>query len=233
MFHDDCLTEDRKWVGEFCQRYQEEGFTQPFFCQSRSDIIVTQEDMVRSMAEAGLRGYFIGFESGNQRILNFLRKGTHLPGTWRPRGSAASTAWPSGRTICSAFRRRRREEVMDTVNMIREIDPDYYSPAFLHPTPRHRSVRLLHRARPEPDTRLRQLSTQPNGAEDQGARLRVPGWARDFSQKRKFGNRVRRQARSMARRYGDPSAVRPQAAPPGGSRAGSAAGAAGAHRVSP
>ncbi|HSJ55305.1 MAG TPA: radical SAM protein, partial [Anaerolineae bacterium] len=76
MFHDDCLTENREWVLEFCDLYQGEGFTQPFFCQSRADIIAQNEDMVARMAEVGLKGYFIGFESGSDRVLKFLRKGT-------------------------------------------------------------------------------------------------------------------------------------------------------------
>jgi len=76
MFHDDCLTEDREWVIAFCQAYRAAGFTQPFFCQSRADIIVKNEDMVKMMAEAGLRGYLIGFESGSDRVLKFIRKGT-------------------------------------------------------------------------------------------------------------------------------------------------------------
>ena len=54
MFHDDCLTEDRRWVAEFTKRYREEGFGQSFFCQSRADIIVRHEDMVALMAEVGL-----------------------------------------------------------------------------------------------------------------------------------------------------------------------------------
>jgi radical SAM superfamily enzyme YgiQ (UPF0313 family) len=76
MFHDDCLTEDRDWVVEFCHAYMEAGFAQPFYCQSRADIIVKNEDMVAEMARAGLRGYLIGFESGSDRVLRFIRKGT-------------------------------------------------------------------------------------------------------------------------------------------------------------
>jgi len=78
MFHDDCLTEDRQWVIDFCRAYSEAGFRQPFFCQSRADIIVQNEDMVALMAQTGLKGYLIGFESGSDRVLRFIRKGTKV-----------------------------------------------------------------------------------------------------------------------------------------------------------
>src|SRR3989338_2773 len=76
MIHDDCLTEDRPWVSEFCDKYRRDKFRRPFVCQSRADIICKNEDMIKDMASAGLAMMLIGFESGNQRILNLLRKGT-------------------------------------------------------------------------------------------------------------------------------------------------------------
>ena len=135
MFHDDCLTEDRAWVAEFSRRYRDEGFTQPFFCQSRADIIALHPDMVAIMADAGLKGYFIGFESGNQRILNLLRKGT----TPERNRQAAQICRSRGLVVWANYMlgipSETHEEVMDTVRMIREIDPDYYSPAFFTPHP--------------------------------------------------------------------------------------------------
>ena len=83
MIHDDCITEDKPWVIEFCKLYKENGFNQPFACQSRADIICRNEDMVQLMAETGLNIMFIGFESGNQRVLNFLRKGTKVEHNYR------------------------------------------------------------------------------------------------------------------------------------------------------
>jgi anaerobic magnesium-protoporphyrin IX monomethyl ester cyclase len=135
MFHDDCLTEDREWVTEFTDKYIAEGFAMPFFCQSRADILVKHEDMVVRMAQAGLRGYFIGFESGNDRVLKFIRKGT----TVEQNRQAARICRQYGISIWANYMMglptETKEEVMDTVQMMKEIDPDYYSPAFFTPHP--------------------------------------------------------------------------------------------------
>lgn len=135
MFHDDCLTEDRAWITEFTDKYIAEGFGLPFFCQSRADIIVKHDDMVARMAEAGLRGYFIGFESGNDRVLEFIRKGT----TVQQNRQAARICRKYGITVWANYMMglptESREEVMDTVRMMKDIDPDYYSPAFFTPHP--------------------------------------------------------------------------------------------------
>jgi radical SAM superfamily enzyme YgiQ (UPF0313 family) len=135
MFHDDCLTEDREWVIEFTEKYVAEGLDMPFFCQSRADILVRHEDMVVRMADAGLRGYFIGFESGNDRVLKFIRKGT----TVEQNLEAARICRKYGVRIWANYMMglptETEEEVMDTVRLMKEIDPDYYSPAFFTPHP--------------------------------------------------------------------------------------------------
>ncbi|OGL39922.1 MAG: hypothetical protein A3C43_06315 [Candidatus Schekmanbacteria bacterium RIFCSPHIGHO2_02_FULL_38_11] len=137
MIHDDCLTEDRDWVKEFCEKYRENRFTQPFACQTRADIVCNNEDMVKLMADSGLSLYFIGFESGNQRILNFLRKGTKVEHNYR----AADICRKYGIKIWANYMfgvpTETKEEVMDTVNMMKAIKPDHYSPAFF--TPHHGS----------------------------------------------------------------------------------------------
>jgi anaerobic magnesium-protoporphyrin IX monomethyl ester cyclase len=135
MFHDDCLTEDRDWVMEFTEKYVTQGFTLPFYCQTRADILVKHEDMVERMAAAGLRGYFVGFESGNDRILKFIRKGT----TVEQNRQAARICRKYGISIWANYMMglptETKEEVMDTVRLMKEIDPDYYSPAFFTPHP--------------------------------------------------------------------------------------------------
>ena len=205
MFHDDCLTEDRAWVAEFSRRYRDEGFTQPFFCQSRADIIALHPDMVAIMADAGLKGYFIGFESGNQRILNLLRKGT----TPERNRQAARICRSRGLVVWANYMlgipTETREEVMDTVRMIREIDPDYYSPAFFTPHPGtdlydycvEQGLSLI--------TDYDSFRRNPTEAKIKGQDYTFLKWASELSQKRLLKNRVRRAARAFLEKYTDPA----------------------------
>jgi radical SAM superfamily enzyme YgiQ (UPF0313 family) len=135
MIHDDCLTEDTDWVNMFCNEYEKEGFEQPFICQSRADLICRNEGLVKRMKKAGLYIFIIGFESGNQRILKFLRKGT----TVKQNYEAAKICRKYGIKIWANYMlgipTETEQEAMDTVEMIKEIRPDHCSPAFFTPHP--------------------------------------------------------------------------------------------------
>ncbi len=135
MIHDDCLTEDRRWVLDFCAKYKKNKFRQPFVCQSRADIICKNEDMIRLMAGTGLAMFLIGFESGNQRILNLLRKGTTVEQNYR----AAKICNKYGIRVWANYMlgipTETKEEACDTLKMIKRIKPYRASPAFYTPHP--------------------------------------------------------------------------------------------------
>ncbi|MBU4258223.1 MAG: B12-binding domain-containing radical SAM protein [Proteobacteria bacterium] len=135
MIHDDCLAEDKAWVYEFCDKYLENGFSQPFVCQSRADIICKNEDMIHMMSKAGLKMLLIGFESGNQRVLNFLRKGVKLEQNYEAARICRKHRIRIWANYMLGIPTETKEEVMDTVRMIKNIKPDHYSPAFYTPHP--------------------------------------------------------------------------------------------------
>ena len=135
MMHDDCLTEEKPWVMEFCDKYRKNGFRQPFVCQSRADIICKNEDMVKRLAKAGLAMFLIGFESGNQRILNLLSKGTKVEQNFE----AARICNKYGIIVWANYMlgipTETNEEALDTLKMIKKIKPYRASPAFFTPHP--------------------------------------------------------------------------------------------------
>ena len=135
MIHDDCFTEDKEWVMEFCKEYRNNGFRQPFVCQSRPDLICKNKDMVKSLHRAGLALFIIGFESGSQRILDFLRKGS----TVEQNLEAARICRKFGIKIWANYMLgiplETKEEQRETVNMIKKIKPYHCSPAYYTPHP--------------------------------------------------------------------------------------------------
>jgi radical SAM superfamily enzyme YgiQ (UPF0313 family) len=157
------------------------------------------------MAQAGLKGYFIGFESGNARVLNFLRKGTTPARNRR----AARVCRQHGLAIWANYMlgipTETRKEVMDTVNMIREIDPDYYSPAFFTPHPGtdlydycvEHDLSLI--------TDYDSYRRNPTEPKIKGQDYEFLKWARDHSQERLLKNRLRRTARALADKWLDPT----------------------------
>lgn len=72
-FQDDTFTNRKEWVLELCDRLKDENLGIQWSAQSRVDTF--DEELAEAMSSAGCVCLFFGFESGSQRILNFLKKG--------------------------------------------------------------------------------------------------------------------------------------------------------------
>jgi anaerobic magnesium-protoporphyrin IX monomethyl ester cyclase len=135
LIHDDLFTFNPNWIEQFCDAYIENGFDQPFTCQARSDFIVNHSDIVKRMRDSGLSCFMIGFESGSQRILDFIKKRT----TVEMNREAVSICKDLGIRIFANYMfglpTETPEEVFQTVDFIRWAKPEYPSPAFFTPHP--------------------------------------------------------------------------------------------------
>jgi len=75
---DPVFTFNKKWVDEFCDEYIKQGLSRvlPFSCFSRADNL--NEEIIHTMAAAGLKIIRIGIEAGNEYIRNEVYQ-KHIP----------------------------------------------------------------------------------------------------------------------------------------------------------
>lgn len=76
-FCDDIFGLKPGWVMEFSQLVQQENLRTRFKIQSRADLLV-EDDLVNALAAAGCENVWIGAESGSQKILDAMDKGTTI-----------------------------------------------------------------------------------------------------------------------------------------------------------
>ncbi len=75
-FWDDNFCISEKWVLKFCQLLKQSNLDLVWTCYGRAD--TTTEKMLYEIKSAGCYSLYIGFESGNQEVLDMINKGTTL-----------------------------------------------------------------------------------------------------------------------------------------------------------
>lgn len=75
-FREDNFTLNLGRTAAFCQLLIKKGLTLPWACETRVDNLT--EDMLALMARAGCRAFYLGIESGSQRMLDLLNKNINL-----------------------------------------------------------------------------------------------------------------------------------------------------------
>jgi anaerobic magnesium-protoporphyrin IX monomethyl ester cyclase len=133
-FWDDTFTIDAKWVDKFCNLY-EKHYTADIVACSRADIICNNEDMIKRLAHVGLKWLVIGFETGTQRMLDFIKKGTTVEQNYK----AAEICRKYGIKIFGTFMvglpTETKEDSLATIEMIKKIKPDHPSLFYFTPIP--------------------------------------------------------------------------------------------------
>lgn len=76
LIHDDCFSAFPAYAEEFASALSRSFPSATWYCQARADHIVKRPELFRLLAQAGLRGCLVGFESGSDRLLSWLKKDT-------------------------------------------------------------------------------------------------------------------------------------------------------------
>ncbi|MEW6667851.1 MAG: radical SAM protein [Thermodesulfobacteriota bacterium] len=135
LVHDDLFILKPHYVEEFVAEYKRNGFHQPFACQARADIIVQMEERIRMLAESGLDCLMVGFESGSQRMLDFMEKGTTVEQNRRAVEICRRYGIRLYANMMFGLPTETRKDMDATVDFIRWMKPDYLSCAVFTPYP--------------------------------------------------------------------------------------------------
>lgn len=134
-FWDDTFTFRRDWIFEFCDQWEAKRFGATIAACSRADIICNHPDMVKRMAQVGVDWFVIGIESGSQRILDLISKGT----TVEQNREAIRICREVGIKVFGTFMLGLPTETPDeskaTIDFINETQPALASPFWFHPIP--------------------------------------------------------------------------------------------------
>ena len=131
LVDDDLFTAKPDYVMQWCDAYEKIG--KPFAIQTRADLCYNHPEIFKRMKEVGLKWVRMGLESGNQRILNYMRKGTTVEQNY----GAVEVCHKLGLQVIVNYMlglpTETKEEILDTLRMIRVTHPEQRSAAFYTP----------------------------------------------------------------------------------------------------
>jgi radical SAM superfamily enzyme YgiQ (UPF0313 family) len=132
-FADDIFGLRAKWVRELAVEVERLGATVPFKMQSRVDLMTL--DTVRALRRAGCAEVWLGIESGSQRILDAMDKGTRVEQIAKARDNLRSEGIRACYFLQFGYQGEAWEDIQKTVNLVRNTRPDDIGVSVSYPLP--------------------------------------------------------------------------------------------------
>jgi anaerobic magnesium-protoporphyrin IX monomethyl ester cyclase len=131
---DDIFGLKPNWVDEFADLVQKEGLHFRFKIQSRADLLL-QENYVRALASAGCDNSWMGAESGSQKILDAMDKGTTVEQIAEATRRLRQHGIRPGFFIQFGYPGETKEDIDLTIRMINHLLPDEIGISVSYPLP--------------------------------------------------------------------------------------------------
>ena len=139
-FYDDVFTLDRKRVIDICRQLKEQGIDIPWTCETRVNLV--DRELLRVMKDAGCYMIAYGVESGNQVILNNLKKDITLEQAIK----AFELTDEAGIETVAYFMIGSPDEtpqtIEETMDFAKKLDPDFVQFSMTTPYPGTELFRL-------------------------------------------------------------------------------------------
>ncbi len=132
-FADDIFGFHVDWVTEFSEHLHDENGSVPFMIQTRADLC--SERMAAALEQAGCTEAWIGAESGSQRVLDRMRKGTTVDNLITARKRLGKHGIRVGFFIQLGYLGEQLEDLLATRELIARAQPDDIGVSVAYPLP--------------------------------------------------------------------------------------------------
>jgi anaerobic magnesium-protoporphyrin IX monomethyl ester cyclase len=133
-FCDDIFGLKPGWVGEFADLVEKEGLSFRFKIQSRADLLL-QENYVAALARAGCDNSWMGAESGSQKILDAMDKGTSVGQIQDATALLRQYGIRPSFFIQFGYPGETKDDIHKTIRMINRLLPDSLGISVSYPLP--------------------------------------------------------------------------------------------------
>ncbi len=132
-FCDDVFGVSRAWLEELLGRMEAEELGLRFECLARVDLL--KPDLLARMRGAGLERVYVGVESGSQKMLTLMNRGTKLAQVERTAAALRAAGVRQYWFLMLGYPGESLEDIEATLRLFRRFSPEEYSVSIAVPVP--------------------------------------------------------------------------------------------------
>jgi len=119
---DDVLTINKKWTQDFIREVNARNAQHPYECLSRVDLVDRQ--ILKGLSETGCFRIWYGAESGSQKVLDSMRKGTTVEQVREAARITQELGMQAGFFILLGYPDETTADIRATIDFLKETRPD-------------------------------------------------------------------------------------------------------------
>ena len=133
-FCDDIFGLKPGWVAQFSEEVIKQNAVIPFKCLARVDLLL-KENAIDNLRKAGCKTIWVGAESGSQKILDAMEKGTSIEQIYEATRKLKQAGIRVGFFLQYGYPGETREDIDLTLKMVMECLPDEIGVSVSYPLP--------------------------------------------------------------------------------------------------
>ncbi|HLA99622.1 MAG TPA: radical SAM protein [Anaerolineales bacterium] len=133
-FADDIFGLKPGWLPRFAELVQERGVTIPYKCLNRADLLLRPGE-IDSLSRSGAQIVWIGAESGSQKVLDAMEKGTRVEQIHAATYQLHQAGIQVGFFLQFGYPGETWRDIRKTIRMVRECQPDDIGISVSYPLP--------------------------------------------------------------------------------------------------